>query len=297
MYITEFKAYLTHEKKYSPHTIHAYGMDLDGFVNFLQEQKPEEAVDEVAYTEIRNWIVYLVENGLSNRTINRKITSLKAYYSFIQQIGIRNSNPLAYHRPLKVSQKVQVPFSQEEMTKALDQSIDPSEFDAVRNLLIISLLYATGIRRAELIGLTVAAVHKDNRILRVIGKGDKERLIPLLPWCTELIEDYLNLRAQIPNSQTTATLLLTKKGKPIYPSLVYRVVKETFQRVSGKQTQSPHIIRHTFATHLLNEGADLVTIKELLGHSSLGSTQVYTHNSLKRIKQVYELAHPRNDVK
>lgn len=296
MYMDDFEAYLVHEKNYSVHTIHAYMLDLNSFIEHLEEHSSVE-VDKVEYVHIRYWIVYLVDSGISNRTINRKIASLKAYYSFIQRIGIRSSNPLAYHHPLKTNVKVRLPFSQKEMAKAFDQAVDSSDFNAVRNLLIIGLLYATGIRRAELIGLDKASTEIENKRIRVLGKGNKERLVPLLPWCVELLKDYLVLREKVPNAAQVPNLLLTEKGKPIYPSLVYRVVKETFEKISGKQIQSPHIIRHTFATHLLDEGADLMTIKELLGHASLASTQVYTHNSMKKLMQVYNSAHPRNQKK
>lgn len=294
MYIEAFKNYLIHEKNYSVHTVQAYIVDVLGFVNFLQEQRQETALDGVVYTDIRVWIIYLVDSGISNRTINRKIASLKAYYRFIQRIEVRDSNPLAYHQPLKVNVKVRIPFSQKEMRAAFEHPIDSDDFNAVRNLLIVGLLYATGIRRAELINLDKAAVQMESRKIRVLGKGNKERLVPLLPWCVELIEDYLHLRKDIPNAEDVDNLLLTEKGKPIYPSLVYRVVQETFEKISGKQIKSPHIIRHTFATHLLDEGADLMAIKELLGHASLASTQIYTHNSMKKLKRVYHMAHPRN---
>ena len=296
MYMNDFEAYLVHEKNYSVHTIGAYMMDLNNFKEYL-EQQSSVGVDEVTYANIRYWIVHLVDSGISNRTINRKVASLKAYFSFIQRIGIRSSNPLAYHHPLKANVKVRVPFSQKEMTKAFDQAVDFSDFNAVRNLLIVGLLYATGIRRAELIGLEKASTEIEGKRIRVLGKGNKERLVPLLPWCVELLKDYLVLREEVPNASQVPNLLLTEKGKPIYPSLVYRVVKETFEKVSGKQTQSPHIIRHTFATHLLDEGADLMTIKELLGHASLASTQVYTHNSMKKLMRVYNSAHARNKKK
>lgn len=296
MYMNDFEAYLVHEKNYSVHTIRAYMMDLNSFKEYLKQQS-SVGIDEVAYANIRYWIVHLVDSGISNRTVNRKVASLKAYFSFIQRIGIRSSNPLAYHHPLKANVKVRVPFSQKEMTKAFDQTVDFSDFNAVRNLLIVGLLYATGIRRAELIGLEKASTEIEGKRIRVLGKGNKERLVPLLPWCVELLKDYLVLREEVPNASQVPNLLLTEKGKPIYPSLVYRVVKETFEKVSGKQTQSPHIIRHTFATHLLDEGADLMTIKELLGHASLASTQVYTHNSMKKLMRVYNSAHPRNKKK
>jgi len=296
MHIKEFEAYLTHEQNYSKHTILAYLADLHSFNQFLQEDQPGAVIDKAIYTDVRNWIVHLVDGELTNRTINRKIASLKAYYGFILQIGIIEVNPLAYHQPLKVDQKIQIPFSQKEMANALELQSDHSDFNKVRNLLIISLLYATGIRRAELIDLKKNAVNLKGRSMRILGKGNKERIIPLLPWCVQLIEEYLQLREEVLNTEEVANLLLTEKGKPIYPSLVYRVIKETFKKVSGKQTISPHIIRHTFATHMLDEGADLMTIKELLGHSSLASTQVYTYNSMKKLKRVYNASHPRNRV-
>lgn len=297
MYLEEFKAYLIHEKNYSTHTIQAYLVDLRGFVIFLLEYSPEIELDEVVYTDIRSWIIHLVDSGISNRTINRKIASLKAYFKFIQRIEVRNSNPLAYHQPLKVRVKVRIPFSQKEMTSAFKQPVNSDDFNEVRNLLIVGLLYATGIRRAELISLEKSAVQIESRKIRVLGKGNKERLLPLLPWCVELLKDYMQLRKEVQNAENTSNLLLTEKGKPIYPSMVYRVVQETFEKITGKQTKSPHIIRHTFATHLLDEGADLMAIKELLGHASLASTQIYTHNSMSKLKRAYQMAHPRNKKK
>lgn len=297
MYREDFRAYLTQERNYSPHTIRAYLDDLAGFVNFLQNQEVEVSLEEVAYEDIREWIVHLVGLGISNRAINRKLASLKAYYRFIQRLGIRQSNPLAYHQPLKAEINLRVPFSQKEMSSALKPAGDKTDFNEVRNLLIIGLLYATGIRRAELVGLELSAIQLESRKLRVLGKGNKERMLPLLPWCIELIEDYLGLRSQIAGADTVANLLITEKGKPIYPGLVYRVVQDSFRKITGKQTRSPHIIRHTFATHLLDKGADLMSIKELLGHASLSSTQIYTHNSMAKLKRVHAMSHPRNKKK
>lgn len=294
MYLPEFKEYLIHERNYSPHTVLAYLVDVQEFAEYLEGKEEGRGLDEVLYSDIRSWIIHLVNHGIANRTINRKIASLKAYYKFIQRIEIREDTPLAYHQPLKVEAKLRVPFSQKEMQAVLEQEVDYEDFRSVRDLLIIALLYATGIRRAELISLEVNAVQLHDRKMRVIGKGGKERWLPLLPWCVELLEEYLKLRQQIPNATLTKYLLLTEKGKPVYPSLVYTVVRNAFKSVSAKQIKSPHIIRHTFATHLLDEGADLIAIKELLGHTSLASTQVYTHNSMKKLKRVYHNAHPRN---
>ncbi len=294
MYLEEFRSYLIHERNYSTHTIKVYVVDVQGFVDFLQAHNSMVDIDRVEYLDIRKWIIHLVDSGISNRSVNRKIASLKAYYKFLQRIEVREGNPLSYHQPLKVDAKIQVPFSKKEMEKVFEQPLDSANFNSVRNLLIIGLLYATGIRRTELIDLKLSSLYIRERKIQVLGKGNKERLVPLLPWCVELIEDYLELRRKLPKAIKTDLLLLTEKGKPIYPSLVYRVVQDTFKQISGKQTKSPHIIRHTFATHLLDEGADLMAIKELLGHASLASTQVYTHNSMQKLKQVYKTAHPRN---
>lgn len=293
MYLESFKNYLTYERNYSPHTIRVYGVDVQSFIDFCQEEKIEVEIHQVEYPDIRRWIVHLVDSGISNRSVNRKVAALKAYYKYLQGIEVRESNPLSYHRPLKVNAKVRVPFSQKEMEEVMERKVDPESFNQVRDLLIIGLLYATGIRRMELIELKTSTVYIKERKIQVLGKGGKERLVPLLPWCVELIEDYLLLRSTLPNVAQASNLLLTDRAKPIYPSLVYQVVNKAFSKISSKQNKSPHMIRHTFATHLLDEGADLMAIKELLGHSSLASTQVYTHNSMQKLKRIYSDTHPR----
>jgi len=294
MLINDFIDYLEFERKYSLNTVLAYKKDLLSFEGFLEVHCPDVQLNEVKYKEIRAWIVSMVNKTISNRSINRKVASLKAYYKFLQRIEYREDSPLIHHRPLKIESKVQVPFSQNEMKLVLNRFVELNNFVETRNLLIIGLLYGTGMRRAELIDLEMDSIDINSKKIYIVGKGNKERQLPLLPWCVDLIKDYLRLREDIPNVEIVSRLLITEKAKPIYPNLVYKVVHNAFtQQVTGKQVRSPHIIRHTFATHLLDEGADLMSVKELLGHSSLASTQVYVHNSMAKLKRIYSQTHPR----
>lgn len=294
MHITEFIDYLKLEKNYSPHTLLAYTKDIEGFKSFLQVSN----IDELTYADIRSWIVDLVEKGLSNRSVNRKIASLKSYYTYLVRMEIIDTSPLLYHQSLKTNSNLHLAFSHIEMEEAFDSLEKEHEthnsFESLRDLLIFALLYTSGMRRAELIGLDIKDIDLGRKQVSVLGKGAKYRLLPLLPWVTELIEEYLVRRSGLEKIHDKEALLLTLKGKRIYPSLVYRLVNTTFSHITGKQVKSPHILRHTFATHLLDEGADLVSIKELLGHSSLDSTQVYVHNSMEKIRRVYKQAHPRS---
>ncbi|WP_422350537.1 tyrosine-type recombinase/integrase [Flagellimonas sp.] len=294
MQLSAFISYLRLEKNYSEHTITAYQKDIVEFSDFCRDTYEITSIDNVEYTIIRSWIVDLVGKGISNRTVNRKISSLRAYYRFLQKIGRLNVSPLTKHRALKTNKKVEVPFSEQEMEKILLEIPFKDDFEGVRDKLIIELLYATGVRRAELVNLKCTDFSAANQTLKVLGKRNKERLLPLLPATVQMLQDYLGLRSQL-NSVTDGTyLFLTKAGLKIYETLVYRTINKYFSLVSPKVKKSPHILRHTFATHLLNRGADLNSVKELLGHSSLASTQVYTHNSIAELKKVHLNAHPRN---
>jgi integrase/recombinase XerC len=293
--INAFLEYLTLEKKYSQHTITAYRTDLISFKDFCAVEFDQETIGKVSYGEIRSWIVSLVDDGISNRSINRKISSLKTFYKFLQKIKYIEVNPLASHKALKTSKDVQIPFSQKEVSNAI-LAIDMDDtFEAHRDKLIVELFYSTGMRRAELINLKLSSVDLSGGMVKVLGKRNKERYIPLLPSVVEGVKNYLQKRKQL--TAKSDHLLLTSKGDKIYETLVYRIINTYFSKVSSKVKKSPHILRHSFATHLLNEGADLNSVKELLGHSSLASTQVYTHNSLEQIKQVYNQAHPRSNKK
>jgi len=290
-----FKDYLRREKNYSPHTITAYCNDLSEFEKFNKLNFEQEYIDEVNYSQIRSWIVEMVDGGISNSSINRKISSLKAYYKFLLKTKQISASPLLKHKALKVPKKIQIPFSEKELDDVLTHIVYPDGFDGLRDKLIIDLFYTTGVRRAELINLKAGDVDLSNNTIKVLGKRSKERILPVLPIILKQIKSYLRERAGLEVIVNPEFFFLTQKGVKLNDSLVYRLINNYFSNVSEKVKKSPHILRHTFATHLLNNGADLNSVKELLGHSSLASTQVYTHSSLSELKKVYKDAHPRNN--
>jgi len=295
MPISKFVDYLNYEKAYSKLTVKAYHKDIVAFKNYMQSMSVVHSIIEMSYSDIRLWIVYMGNNGVSNRSINRKISALKSFYRFLEKTGDVSINPLINHQSLKVQKNVITPFSKKELEKISKLYEEVGTFEQVRNQLIIELLYTTGMRRAELINLKVTDIDNENKTVKVLGKRNKERVIPLLDQTLSLIRAYIKMRNKF-NSQDI-NLFLTIKGKPVYSSLVYKVVTSYLSNVTTKDKRSPHILRHSFATHLLDEGADLNVVKELLGHSSLASTQVYTHSSLAKLKDVYKKAHPRNKKK
>lgn len=295
MLVNSFLDYLNFEKKYSKHTITAYKNDLYSFQKFYEKEFNDSNISTVNYAQIRNWIVALVNLEVTNRTINRKISSLKSFYKFLQKTKQLEESPLAKHSALKIAKRIQVPFSEKEIENVINTEVDFNDFEAVRNKLIVELLYSTGMRRSELIHIKVVDIDFNGQTVKVLGKRNKERIIPLLNSVIKSLKDYLVLRSSIETNQSY--LLLTKKGKKTYDTLVYRIINNYFSSVSSKVKKSPHVIRHSFATHLLNEGADLNSVKELLGHSSLASTQIYTHSSLGKLKEVYNKAHPRSEKK
>ena len=294
MSLKAFVSYLSLEKKYSVHTVTAYGNDVSVFMEFCELNYQIAEIDNVPYVFIRNWIVSLVSDNVSNRSVNRKVSSLKAYYRFLQKIEKIEINPLAKHKALKAAKKIEIPFSFEEVESALDAVDFSDDFEGARDKLIIGLLYATGIRRIELVNLKLLDLDLSKKTIKVLGKRNKERIVPLAPFVYPWIVSYLGFRGALGEVRDKEVLFLLKTGNKVYESLVYRIINRYFSKVSSKQKNSPHILRHTFATHLLNEGADLNSVKELLGHSSLASTQVYTHNSIAELKKVHLAAHPRN---
>ncbi|MEY8847558.1 tyrosine-type recombinase/integrase [Psychroserpens sp. XS_ASV72] len=294
MSLKAFTNYLLLEKNYSKLTLQAYHNDIEDFSVFVTDRFDSNSIIKVNYPQIRSWIVELVDNGITNRSINRKISSLNTYYKFLLKTEQIEVNPLAKHKALKTAKKVQVPFSQTEMDSVMKELNDAKGFEELRNRLIIELFYATGIRRIELVQLKLEDVDLANKMLKVTGKRNKERFIPLIPSVAESVEAYTKVRNDLEVIEDKSHLFLTKKGVKIYETLVYRIINDYFSKVSTKVKRSPHIIRHSFATHLLNQGANLNAVKELLGHSSLAATQVYTHNSIAELKKVYANAHPRS---
>lgn len=294
MSLKPFTDYLLLEKNYSVNTITSYKNDLESFEAFILNECQATSIDQVNYPLIRNWIVSLVDSGISNRSINRKISSLNSYFKFLLKIDVIGTNPLAKHKALKTNKKVQIPFSEQEMNTVLDELALETDFEGLRNKLIVELFYATGIRRIELIQIKLNDIDLHNKTLKVLGKRNKERYIPLISSVIDTLNAYMIERNSLNLIIDKNYLFLTKKGLKIYETLVYRIINDYFSKASSKVKRSPHILRHSFATHLLNQGANLNAVKELLGHSSLAATQVYTHNSISELKKVYSNTHPRS---
>lgn len=292
--INSFRDYLQHEKNYSLHTIAAYIKDLEFFSDFLKSDFDSEKLENVNYSIIRSWIVYLVGQEISNSSINRKISSLKSFYKFLLKTKQIEVSPLLKHKSLKTPKTLQIPFSEKELDNVLNFLVYKDDFEGIRDKLIIDMFYTTGIRRAELINLKVQNIDLSNGVIKVLGKRNKERIIPILPVIIEQINCYNAQRIKVENSKYNDYFFLMLKGVKLNDSFVYRLINYYFSNVSEKVKKSPHILRHTFATHMLNKGADLNSVKELLGHSSLASTQVYTHNSLSELKKTYGNFHPRS---
>lgn len=291
-FIQKFKDYLLHEKHYSALTARAYIQDLTDFEEYLIAEFSEQ-IENTEYIFVRAYIVKLMEEQILAVSINRKMSSLKTFFKFLQKVGVREHSPMIKHRALKIPKQVQVPFSLSEVEKVMNSDFD-NDFNGSRDKLILMLLYTTGMRRAELIHLKAHSVDLQLSTIRILGKRNKERILPLLSEVVEMVKLYLSQRSNIGRNEQEDFLFISENGAKLSDSFVYRLINRYFSTVTGKVKKSPHILRHSFATHLLNEGADLNSVKELLGHSSLASTQVYTHNSLAELKKVYQNAHPRN---
>lgn len=293
MHLSNFYDYLSKEKNYSSNTVIAYKKDIETFQEFCRVKFELNNLLKVTYPIIREWIIDLSEKELSPLTINRKISSLSKYYDFLIKINELKSSPLKNHKRLKVQKKLIIPFSEDEVLKVVD--VFSKNFEGKRNLLIVDMLYSTGVRRDELINIKLNDVLLDENLVKVLGKRNKERLVPLVLNLKLRINDYLKFRNEIKSS--SSNFFITTKGKKIGPSLVYRVVKNYFSKVSTKVKTSPHVLRHSFATHMLNNGADINSIKEIMGHSSLASTQIYTKIKLPKIINDYKKNHPRERKK
>ena len=292
--IQDFLNYLTFQKRYSKHTILSYQNDLTAFFDyfFLEYQLTE--VKEITTPIVRSWLASLKENKASSRTINRKISSLKSFFKYQLRIKAIDNSPVATISTLKVNRRLPSFIDQKEISDILQKDSNAKTFDEKTRHLLIAILYQTGIRRAELINLTDGHVDKYSHTIKVLGKGNKERLIPVNRQLLDLIEAYISeKRTEFPGVETDA-LLVNKKGKPLGPKYVYNVVREHLKNVPSTRSKGPHILRHSFATHLTNNGAQINAVKELLGHSSLAATQIYTHNTIEKLKDVYKSAHPKS---
>jgi integrase/recombinase XerC len=292
MSIDRYLDYITHEKKFSPHTCTAYNKNLTEFKEFCETHFELNSIEQVEYSQIRTWIIYLVEKQNTNRTVNRKVSVLRSYYKFLLRTETINISPLKLHRPLKVSKKVNVPFSKEEVDRLLNSDFFAEDYEGILQKSIITLLYFTGIRRQELIDLQSTAIDFQIHAIKVLGKRNKERIIPLLPGAIAVLKNYVSYKDKLSISPPSY-FFYSSAGLKLTEGFVYQTVNHYFSMVSSKVKKSPHMLRHSFATHLLNNGADLNSVKELLGHESVAATQVYTHSSLKKIQDIYTKAHPR----
>jgi len=297
MFIEEFINHLRFTKRYSKHTLIAYENDLNQFFKYLTDYFGKEPdVKTIHHRLIRRWIVHNTEQNISARSINRKISTLQSFYKFLIQESIVENNPV--EKVLTPKTKKRLPFfvQEEKMNHLIDECDFGNNFEGLRNRLIIEMLYATGIRRSELINLKQTNVDLFKRTIKVLGKRNKERIVPFTEEVVSSIQAYISKKTQDFPATASEFLFLTKKGTKMYDKLVYRVVNRHIELVSTIEKKSPHVLRHTYATHLLNNGADLNAIKELLGHSSLAATQVYTHNTFEKLNSIYKHAHPRAKI-
>lgn len=290
--ISEFIDYLQYEKRYSLHTVQAYNRDLEQFFLFIQSNFEELELVAIKHTHIRSWLATLKENDLEAKSINRKISTLKSFYKFLLKKGIVTISPMSKIISPKNNKRLPVFVNETNMENLLETIDFPTDFKGKTDRLILELLYQTGMRRAELIGLNLISFDAYLDQLKVLGKGNKERIIPISKELTLLIKDYIVERNKLETIQTDALLTL-ENGKALYPKYVYNTVTRYLGATTTLDKKSPHVLRHTFATHLLNKGADLNAVKELLGHANLTATQIYTHNTIEKLKDIYKKAHPK----
>jgi integrase/recombinase XerC len=302
MFLERFIRYIKFEKRYSPHTVSAYQSDLDQFMLFLNGPANAEATQEpisphpnqISYHDIRNWMVELMGQKLTARSVNRKMATLRKYFKFLLQEGIITENPASKIRSQKIPKNLPVVVEEARLTQMLDSNeIFTSDFTGQRDKLIIEMLFGTGMRLAELLGLKDEDVNDYEGTLKVLGKRNKERIIPINTELRILLGSYLELKKNQQFHNNSGALIVTTKGADAYPKLIYLIVQKYLSNISTQNKKSPHVLRHTFATTLLNNGADLNSIKELLGHANLSATQIYTHNSVERLKSIYKQAHPK----
>ena len=292
--IDKFLEYIQQEKRYSPNTITSYRKDLEDFLSFLMDREGLEELQKAEKKMVRNFIVFLSEKGLTKRSINRKISTLKSFYSFLQRISLIGVSPVEGISTLKFYPEKQIPFSKEEMQE-LSVILDSGEVELLDRL-IIEVLYQTGMRRAELCNLLLENVHFYRNEITVIGKGNKQRIVPISPVLMQELKVY-NDEYRKPNPDVDLYFFVTPKGKKITEKFVYLLVTRYLSAVSSKKKRSPHILRHSFATHILNNGAEISKVKKMMGHASLSSTQVYTNADIEQLKNIFNKTHPRGNAK
>jgi integrase/recombinase XerC len=291
--IISFLKYLEFEKRYSTRTIEAYKVDLTQFADFCLEKAALESVVNAQSLTIRDWVVYLLDSGCQNRSVNRKISALKSFYKYLLRNKVIEASPLNKIESLKNKKRLPV-FVPESKMDQIASGINWGEgFNGLRNAMMFQMLYFTGMRLSELISLKESDHDQYNLNVKVLGKRNKERIIPVTPQFSSAIIKYIGVKHEIFGGENAQFLFVTDNGSKLYPNFVYRAVKSALSQVTTMDKRSPHVLRHTFATHMLNNGAEINAIKELLGHANLAATQVYTHNTFEKLKKIYKQAHPR----
>lgn len=295
MFLDQFIQYIKFEKRYSPHTVSAYQSDLDQFIHFLNH--PEEAIthpSEITHYQIRNWMVELMNQHLTARSINRKIATLRKYFKFLLQEGLITINPASKIIAPKIPKHLPTVVEDAKLIRMLDDNeVFGTDFSGLRDKLVVEMLFGTGMRLSELLGIKEPDINVYEGTVKVLGKRNKQRIIPLNNELKQLLLTYSDLKKSENFDNNSLTLIVTNKGANAYPKLIYLIVQKYLSHISTQNKRSPHVLRHTFATSLLNNGADLNAIKELLGHANLSATQIYTHNSVERLKSIYKQAHPK----
>ncbi len=288
-----FLQYLQIEKRYSSHTVRSYSDDLKQFFLFLSENGISDEPGEVSSGDIRSWVISMMEGGYSSVSVHRKISCLRVFYRYLGREGKLKADPLEKVMLPKLKKRLPVFVEENAMRVLLDGMDFGNDFDAVRDRTIIEMLYVTGMRRSELIGLRDSDIDRGSSAVKVTGKRNKQRIIPLLDGFVKDLDDYIALRNSFFGRESWDHLFITSRGNKLYDKYVYNLTRRYLSMVTTADRKSPHVLRHTFATHMLNRGADLGSIKELLGHASLSATQVYTHNTFEKLKEIYKKAHPR----
>ncbi|HAH37760.1 MAG TPA: integrase [Algoriphagus sp.] len=292
--INSFVNYLEYEKRSSPHTVEAYERDLRQFEDFVKLSFELNKISEASHSEIRAWVIDLVEQGLSSTSVNRKIATLRSYYKFLLRTEVITQDPTYKLKSLKNPKKLPEFVQENSIASVLEESVYESGFEGQRDRMVMEFLYLTGVRLSELIGLKWEDIHLGQEQVKVLGKRKKERIIPITKGLKQNILSYQKVfEERFPKAGQSHYFIVSNSGAKSYPMMIYRIVRQYLDRFAQTSKRSPHILRHTFATHLLNKGADLNAVKDLLGHANLAATQVYTHNSMEKLKAVFEQAHPK----